>query len=123
MDAVDVGVVGTIGVHADEEVGAGLVGDLGPLDVGDVDVLRGAGHDHLDAGGLERVAQLEPDGQDQLALRDAGDHPGGAAADLGLLLAGPGPDRLEARVALGLMAGVDDHHLLAARRGSRGRGG
>ena len=77
-----------VGVDADEEVGAGLVGDLRPLDVGDVDVLGGAGHDHLDARRASRASRsLRRHGQHQLALRGAGDDAGGAAADLGLLLA------------------------------------
>ena len=47
-----------------------------------VDVLGGARHDHLDALGLQGVAELEADGEHQLALGRAGVDAVGAAADL-----------------------------------------
>ena len=90
-----------------------VVGHLRPLDVGDVDVLGGAGHDHLDAVGLQGVAELEADGEHQLALGRAGVDAAGAAADLGLRLARARSDRLLLVVGLGLMPGVDDHHVAA----------
>ena len=121
MDSRGRGVVGPVGVHADEEVGAGLVGYLRPLDVGQVDILSGAGHDHLHPRRAEDIAELERHGKHQFAFGDAGGHPRGATGHLGLGLRRPGPDGLGRGIALALMAGIYDYHLARSRHLARPR--
>src|SRR5680860_1535149 len=56
-------VVGAVRVDTDVEVGSRLVGHAGAVYVGEVYILRGAGHDHADTPGPQLFAQEKGDGQ------------------------------------------------------------
>ena len=105
VDALVVGpFFGGVGVDGDKEVGAGGVGQLGPLIEAHVHIGR-PGQDHLVAVVLEDGGQLEGDGQVDVLLHDA-------------LIAGAG--------LVPAVAGVDDDGVVLRvyrRHGLQRRGG
>ena len=122
---IGIAVVAGVGMDPDKHVRPGLVRNLRPLAVTQINIVRVADHDHLVAALKQDFLNLLRHDQVQFILRNPRIMARCARAAFGLQRRRTRPVRLPVAVALALMPRVDDNQpavaglLLIVRRGRR----